>query len=80
MSQSIEGLENLIMIPTGCGEQTMMTFTPNIFVREYLTTVNQLSSEIRINTEKYMKIGELCFMHYRYKKYYHYAVKRERRS
>lgn len=33
----IKNLENLIRLPTGCGEQNMLHFVPNIVIMDYLT-------------------------------------------
>ena len=36
MTQTIEGLEGLLRMPFGCGEQNMILFAPNVFVARYL--------------------------------------------
>ena len=36
LSQTIEGLEGLLQMPFGCGEQNMILFAPNVFVARYL--------------------------------------------
>uniref|UniRef100_A0A8C9QYB7 CD109 molecule n=1 Tax=Scleropages formosus TaxID=113540 RepID=A0A8C9QYB7_SCLFO len=37
LGQSIKGLESLIQVPYGCGEQNMINFAPNVYVLQYLT-------------------------------------------
>ena len=36
LSQTLEGLENLLRMSYGCGEQNMLNFAPNVFVARYL--------------------------------------------
>ena len=36
LTQTIQGLEKLIEMPFGCGEQNMILFAPNVFVSRYL--------------------------------------------
>ena len=39
------GFNNLIRMPTGCGEQTMLTLGPMVYVAKYLKESNQLTSD-----------------------------------
>ena len=57
MGPSIEGLESLIQMPFGCGEQNMITFTPNIFVRQYLASMSDDNADIIAKTNKFMETG-----------------------
>lgn len=57
MGPSIEGLERLLRMPTGCGEQNMIGFVPNIVVRSYLEDMKQLDLETKTKTTKFMEIG-----------------------
>ncbi|TMW40717.1 hypothetical protein DOY81_014204, partial [Sarcophaga bullata] len=41
-------LENLIKLPSGCGEQTMIQFMPNLLVLKYLQRTRQLSPSIEM--------------------------------
>ncbi|XP_078694938.1 alpha-2-macroglobulin-like isoform X5 [Branchiostoma floridae x Branchiostoma belcheri] len=66
MGPTLSGLDNLVRQPTGCGEQNMVLFAPNIFVMQYLNTTKQLSSEVKDKSLEYMKIGyqrELTYKH-----------------
>ncbi|XP_073531669.1 CD109 antigen-like [Phyllobates terribilis] len=57
LGPSINGLESLIMMPYGCGEQNMINFAPNIFILLYLTTTNQLKQDTRNRAIEYMERG-----------------------
>ena len=57
MGASIEGLDQLVRLPTGCGEQNMITFSPIISVRKYLVATGGLTSKLEADTDKYMTTG-----------------------
>lgn len=59
MGPSIEGLDSLVRMPYGCGEQNMITFTPNIFVRSYLEHIKKLDVDTEKKTTNFMQIGVL---------------------
>ncbi|KAM8953041.1 LOW QUALITY PROTEIN: CD109 antigen-like [Pelodytes ibericus] len=64
LGPSINGLESLIQMPCGCGEQNMINFAPNIYVLQYLTATNQLKDNIRTKLIRLMEQGyqrELTF-------------------
>lgn len=56
MGSSASNLENLIVLPTGCGEQNMAKFSSNLAVLDYLKSTNRLDSNtesrIRSNLNK----------------------------
>uniref|UniRef100_A0A3Q4GPP8 CD109 molecule n=1 Tax=Neolamprologus brichardi TaxID=32507 RepID=A0A3Q4GPP8_NEOBR len=64
LGPSISGLDSLIQMPYGCGEQNMINFAPNIYVLQYLDATGQ---DIQKTTEQainYMMQGyerELTF-------------------
>lgn len=58
MGPSLSGLEKLLRLPTGCGEQNMLKFSPNIFVMDYLTATNQLNDEIKQKALNFLKTGK----------------------
>eukprot|EP00958_Prasinococcus_capsulatus_P029757 scaffold7671_cov417-Prasinococcus_capsulatus_cf.AAC.5 len=65
MSQSIEGLEQLVQQPYGCGEQNMITTAPNLYVAQYLWATGKLTPELKKRTVTYMIQGygrELKYM------------------
>ncbi len=57
LTQSIEGLENLLQMSFGCGEQNMILFAPNVFVAKYLRDTGQLKPEIMARAEHLMTTG-----------------------
>ncbi len=57
LTQTIEGLEGLLQMPFGCGEQNMILLAPNIFISRYLTETGQLKPEIMAKAEKLMITG-----------------------
>lgn len=42
----IDGLESLLALPRGCGEQTMIYMAPNVYVLRYLTRVDASSATL----------------------------------
>ncbi len=57
LTQAIEGLEKLLQMPFGCGEQNMILLAPNIYVTAYLKETGQLKPEIMAKGEKLMITG-----------------------
>ncbi len=66
MTQTIEGLDKLIQMPFGCGEQNMIVFAPDVYITKYLKASNQLKPEIMAKAEMLMITGyqrELTYKH-----------------
>ncbi|HEY94930.1 MAG TPA: alpha-2-macroglobulin [Dehalococcoidia bacterium] len=66
LTQTIDGLEGLIQMPFGCGEQNMIVFAPDVFITKYLRESGQLKPEIMAKAEKLMITGyqrELTYRH-----------------
>uniref|UniRef100_A0A8C4RSL8 CD109 molecule n=1 Tax=Erpetoichthys calabaricus TaxID=27687 RepID=A0A8C4RSL8_ERPCA len=57
MGPSISGLEYLIQMPCGCGEQNMIMFAPNIYVIQYLMNTKQVNQDIYNNAIRFMTQG-----------------------
>ena len=57
LAQSLEGLENLLQMPFGCGEQNMILFAPNIYVARYLEATGQTKPEVSAKAEFLMTTG-----------------------
>ena len=57
LTQSIEGLERLLKMPFGCGEQNMILFAPNVFVARYLQETGQIKPEVMARAENLMITG-----------------------
>lgn len=66
MVPSIDGLQNLIQMPHGCGEQTMVNFAPDIFLTKYMNVTGQLSKDIEDKALNFIRSGyqhELSYRH-----------------
>ncbi len=57
LTQTIEGLDRLLQMPFGCGEQNMILFAPNVYVARYLKETGQLKPEIMAKAEHLMLVG-----------------------
>ncbi len=57
LTQTIDGLESLIQMPFGCGEQNMIIFAPDVYITRYLKQSGQLKPEIMAKAEKLMLTG-----------------------
>ncbi|XP_054894151.1 CD109 antigen [Poeciliopsis prolifica] len=57
LALSIENLDSLVQLPTGCGEQNMVHFAPSVFVLQYLEKSNQDDEGIRNKALRYMMEG-----------------------
>ncbi|MBP1706570.1 MAG: hypothetical protein H6Q39_294 [Chloroflexi bacterium] len=57
LTQTIDGLESLIQMPFGCGEQNMIIFAPDVYISKYLQDSGQLKPEIMAKAEKLMLTG-----------------------
>ncbi|XP_062324493.1 CD109 antigen isoform X2 [Osmerus eperlanus] len=57
LGPSITGLESLIQMPYGCGEQNMIHFAPNIYIIRYLETTNQAEQGTLDKATSYMLNG-----------------------
>lgn len=66
LAQTIEGLDQLLQMPFGCGEQNMILFAPDVFILEYLKETKQLKPEIQAKAEMLLVTGyqrELTYRH-----------------
>lgn len=66
LTQTMEGLDQLLQMPFGCGEQNMMLFAPDVFITKYLQESGQLKPEIMAKAEMLMITGyqrELTYRH-----------------
>ncbi|XP_053237251.1 CD109 antigen isoform X1 [Podarcis raffonei] len=57
LGPSISGLESLIKMPYGCGEQNMINFAPNIYVLDYLAKAGDLKPRLKSKAMSYMREG-----------------------
>ncbi|XP_072266287.1 CD109 antigen-like [Pyxicephalus adspersus] len=54
---SINGLQSLIQMPYGCGEQNMINFAPNIYILQYLFATQNLTNNIETKSIDAMNYG-----------------------
>ena len=57
MGPALDDLDKLLAMPYGCGEQNMVKFAPNIFVMQYLQSVNEVTPEIERKSKGYLQTG-----------------------
>uniref|UniRef100_A0A3Q2P6C8 CD109 molecule n=1 Tax=Fundulus heteroclitus TaxID=8078 RepID=A0A3Q2P6C8_FUNHE len=57
LALSIEHLDSLIQLPTGCGEQNMIHFAPSVYVLQYLEMSTQNDAKIRSKALSHMVQG-----------------------
>ena len=58
MGPTISGLESLLRLPTGCGEQNMLNFAPAVYIAHYLDTIGKLDAATRKKALHYMQTGK----------------------
>jgi len=66
LGPTISGLERLLQIPTGCGEQNMIGLAPNVYVGKYLTSVGRLRPDLKRRISRNLLVGygrELTYRH-----------------
>lgn len=56
-AQCINGLDNLLGMPYGCGEQNMIFTAPDVQVLRYLDATDQAAPEVRAKAEHYITTG-----------------------
>ncbi len=57
LTQTIDGLDALLQMPFGCGEQNMILLAPDIYIVKYLQESGQVKPEIMAKAEKLMITG-----------------------
>lgn len=57
MGPTTKNLKSLLRMPTGCGEQTMTSLAPDVFVYNYLKNTNQLTDDVASMAIQYMTQG-----------------------
>jgi CD109 antigen len=66
VAQTINGVDNLLGMPYGCGEQNMMLFSTDVEVLRYLEATGQDNPELKAKAEMFITTGyqrELTYMH-----------------
>ena len=59
------GLDSIIKLPTGCGEQTMLKLAPNVFVLNYLRSTKQVTKHIEETAFDFIRKGYQRELNYR---------------
>ncbi|VDI41931.1 Hypothetical predicted protein, partial [Mytilus galloprovincialis] len=54
---TLHNLDQLIRLPTGCGEQTIVKLAPDVYVANYLKKSNQYSQDMKEKLTVYMEKG-----------------------
>ncbi|XP_037817547.1 murinoglobulin-1 [Lucilia sericata] len=62
----LNNLDNLVRLPTGCGEQTMSTLLPNYIVMKYLKDSNRLTPAMETKLIYNMETGYQNMLKYRH--------------
>lgn len=57
MASALANLENVLGLPTGCGEQIMVKFVPNIYILNYLKKSHLLTEDVGRKAVDYLKVG-----------------------
>ena len=57
VGQQINGVEDLLGMPYGCGEQNMILFAPDVEILRYLKATPQLNPEIQAKSEIFINTG-----------------------
>lgn len=55
--QTVQGMERLLSMPTGCFEQTSSSLYPNVLVLRYMDQTGQSNPEMRMTAERYIATG-----------------------
>ncbi|XP_037371219.1 alpha-2-macroglobulin-like protein 1 [Talpa occidentalis] len=66
MGTALQNLDNLVQMPSGCGEQNMVMFAPIIYVLQYLEKSGLLTEEMRSLAVGFLEKGyqqELIYKH-----------------
>lgn len=59
MGSALQNLDRLLQMSSGCGEQNMVRFAPNVFITRYLEDTGQLTLKTKQKAVGYLKSGEL---------------------
>lgn len=54
----LRGLDRILRIPRGCGEQTMYSLGPNVYVYKYLKHIKKFTGELEESAEQFIGDGE----------------------
>ncbi|KAL1279110.1 hypothetical protein QQF64_025783 [Cirrhinus molitorella] len=66
MGRALKNLDNLLRMPSGCGEQNMIVLAPNTYILQYLQVTGQLTTTIRQTAIGYLQSGYQGQLNYRH--------------
>ena len=55
----LNSLDDLLRIPRGCGEQTMLYLAPNVYIYTYLKKTKQFTPDLETSSRQYIKDGKI---------------------
>ena len=58
MGPSVNGLGDLLQMPSGCGEQNMLNLAPDVYIVNYLSVSGQLTPDIESKAYGFMNAGQ----------------------
>ena len=64
LGPSMDGIDKLLAMPYGCGEQNMLKFAPNVYIMDYLKATQQSNKKIEDKAKEYMRSGLYLFYSY----------------
>lgn len=65
LGKAVSNLDELIRLPTGCGEQNMLHFVPNIVVLDYLSESGTVDETVKNKATNYLSSGYQNQLKYR---------------
>ncbi|NWH24600.1 A2ML1 protein, partial [Grus americana] len=66
LGTALDNIDELLQMSSGCGEQNMVHFAPNVFITRYLEETGQLTPEIKKKAIGYLESGyqrQLLYKH-----------------
>ncbi|NXI92519.1 A2ML1 protein, partial [Psophia crepitans] len=66
LGTALDNIDELLQMSSGCGEQNMVHFAPNVFITRYLEETGQLTPEIKRKAIGYLESGyqrQLLYKH-----------------
>ncbi|GFS48620.1 murinoglobulin-1 [Nephila pilipes] len=66
LGPTIQNLNDLVALPTGCGEQNMVKFTPNYLVLDYLSDIGKLTEDTKSMAIRNLNTGYQRELNYRH--------------
>ncbi|CAL8372004.1 unnamed protein product, partial [Gadus morhua 'NCC'] len=66
LGRALKNLDGLLSMPYGCGEQNMALLAPNIYILEYLTNTQQITSKIKARATNFLTSGYQRQLNYKH--------------